>query len=95
MRKGNCSRDSVLYHHLSMPQPELIGKPTPSFCLSCYFLGSNDPEVGPKQPQLYISQVRFSSRELPPVFTSDGSFTLFYKLKYTNSLLQKQIYIIC
>ena len=75
MRKGNCSRDSVLYHHLSMPQPELIGKPTPSFCLSCYFLGSNDPEVGPKQPQLYISQVRFSSRELPPVFTSDDSYT--------------------
>lgn len=63
------SRDSVLYHHLSMPQPDLIGKPTPSVCLSCYFLGSNDPEVGPKQSQLKISQVRFSSRELPPVFT--------------------------
>jgi hypothetical protein len=62
------SHDSVLYHHLSMPQPEIIGKPTPSFCLSCYFLGNNDPEVGPKQPQLYISQVRFCSRELPPVF---------------------------
>ena len=46
------SRDSVLYHHLSMPQPDLIGKPTPSVCLSCYFLGSNDPEVGPKQSQL-------------------------------------------
>ena len=63
-----------------MPQPELIGKPTPSFCLSCYFLGDNDSEVGPKQSQLKIFQVRFSSRELPPVYTSDDSSTLLYKL---------------
>ncbi len=42
MRKGNCSRDSVLYHHLSMPQPDITGKPTPSVYLSCYFLGTNE-----------------------------------------------------
>ena len=39
-------------HHLSLPQPVLKGKPTPSDCLCCYFCGSIDLEVGPKQPQL-------------------------------------------
>ena len=44
---SELSRDSVLEHHLSMPQPDLIGKPTPSVCLSCCLSGNNDFSVFP------------------------------------------------
>jgi hypothetical protein len=45
------SRDSVLFHHLSLHQPDLIEEPTFSICLACYFRGNNDPEAGPNRSQ--------------------------------------------
>lgn len=59
------SRHSVLSHHLSLHQPVLKGKPTPSNCLTCCFRGSNNPEAGPNRSQLKVSHVRFCSGELP------------------------------
>ncbi len=43
------SRDFVLSHHLSLPQPDLKGKPTSSVCLCCYLRSNN----GCRSPGLY------------------------------------------
>ena len=74
-----------------MPQPDLIGKPTPSVYLSCYFLGDNDPEVGPKQSQLKSPKLglvganflQFSPAMVPlHSFTNSNILIVYYKNKY-------------
>lgn len=42
-----------------MPQPDLIGKPTPSVCLSCYFLGSNELSFLTYSPKLGLVVANF------------------------------------